>query len=84
MMAAGFDVLLQRKGLSIACEVAMTTALEHELGNIEKCLAADFDHVVVVSLRKKFLKQLETAISSRQGDTEMWFSSQKRGCVERQ
>jgi len=31
------DVALHREGLSIACEVSVTTGIEHELGNVRKC-----------------------------------------------
>ena len=53
------DVGLEREGKRIACEIAVTTSAEHELGNIRKCLAAEFDHAVVVSRRKRFLRELE-------------------------
>ena len=43
------DVALERDSISIACEISVTTDVEHELGNIQKCLAAGFDHVVLVS-----------------------------------
>jgi hypothetical protein len=43
------DVALEKDNLSIACEISVTTDTEHELGNIQKCLAAGFDHVVLIS-----------------------------------
>lgn len=30
---------------SIACEISVTTPAEHELANVQKCLAADFEQV---------------------------------------
>ncbi|MBI5764763.1 MAG: type IV secretion system DNA-binding domain-containing protein [Planctomycetes bacterium] len=62
------DVALEREGLSIACEVAVTTTLDHEIGNIEKSLTEPFDYIAVVSLKRHFLKKLETALPGKLGD----------------
>lgn len=43
------DVVLERNNVSIACEISVTTDLQHELENLHKCLAAGFDHVVMIS-----------------------------------
>ncbi|MBS1594071.1 MAG: type IV secretion system DNA-binding domain-containing protein [Bacteroidetes bacterium] len=40
------DVLLERGGKRIACEIRVTTAVDWELHNIEKCLTAGVDYVV--------------------------------------
>lgn len=64
------DVALEREGLSIACEVAVTTTLDHEIGNIEKSLTEPFDYIAVVSLKRNFLRQLENALPSRIAETE--------------
>jgi hypothetical protein len=37
------DVLLERAGEIIACEIAITTPIDHEVGNVEKCLKAGAD-----------------------------------------
>jgi len=42
------DIALEKGDLTIACEVCVTTGSEHEIGNIRKCIAAGFKHVVVV------------------------------------
>jgi hypothetical protein len=52
------DVALYRGNTRIACEVSVTTPLEYEVGNVEKCLAAGFGTVVVVSLKKARLAKL--------------------------
>ena len=49
------DVALEREGKSIACEISVTTTVEHEIGNIQKCLAAGFEHVVLIASDKKTL-----------------------------
>ncbi len=58
------DVALERDELRIACEIAISTSVEHELGNVMKCLAGGFDQVVVVSSRKRFLGQLAKRVSA--------------------
>lgn len=62
------DIALYRGDLKIACEVSVTTPLEYEVGNVEKCLAAGFGTVAVVSLKKarlaKLGKLLDEAIPS--------------------
>jgi len=53
------DVALERDGHRIACEITVTTSTEHELGNIQKCLAAGYDEVLVIANQKKALRSLE-------------------------
>lgn len=47
--AGQVDVALTRDALKVACEVSVTTGRDYELGNIEKCLAAGYTHVLFVS-----------------------------------
>jgi hypothetical protein len=49
------DVALEREGLSIACEISISTDVEHELGNLSKCMAAGFDYAVLICSDKKIL-----------------------------
>ena len=42
------DVWLEREGLSIACEINVTTGVEYEQQNIRKCLTAGADEVWVI------------------------------------
>lgn len=65
------DVLLEREGLAVACEVAMTTTIEREIGNALKCLAGEFDFVVMTSMRKPFLKQLKEALRTQLSEGEL-------------
>jgi hypothetical protein len=48
------DVALEKGGRRIACEVSVTTDAEHELGNVQKCLAAGFETVILVRQTRKF------------------------------
>jgi hypothetical protein len=47
------DVLLERKDLSIAVEVSVTTPVEAERENVRKCLAAGYDRVALVLVKSK-------------------------------
>jgi hypothetical protein len=43
------DVVLKREGLSVACEISVTTPIDYEVGNLGKCLKQGFSQVLVVS-----------------------------------
>ena len=58
------DVVLEREDRRVACEIAVTSGVEHELANVRKCLAAGFSPVFVVSRRKRFLRELRSALSA--------------------
>lgn len=52
------DVALRKGKRSVACEAAVTTTPDHELGNIQKCIAAGFDRIVLVSTKKRMLDKV--------------------------
>lgn len=52
------DVVLERKETSIACEISVTSTPEQELANIQKCLSAEFEHVVLISTDRKTLTRV--------------------------
>jgi type IV secretion system coupling TraD/TrwB family protein len=56
------DVALRREGHTLACEISVTTGAEHETGNVEKCLAAGFDEVVLLSLHRGTLGKVREAV----------------------
>jgi excisionase family DNA binding protein len=57
------DVTLEKDGrLPIACEISVTTNAEHEIGNVQKCLAADFGEVILISSEKKVLTSVRHAL----------------------
>lgn len=64
------DVWLTREDLTIACEIAGTTTVEQEIGNLRKCVAAGCDHVCAVSLDAAFLRRLATATSQEMAPQE--------------
>jgi hypothetical protein len=52
------DILLSREKRTIAVEISVTTGRDWELGNVQKCLAAGFEEVIVVSNNARHLKSL--------------------------
>jgi hypothetical protein len=40
--AGSVDISLERDGKRIACEISVTSTSEQELGNVRKCLAAEY------------------------------------------
>lgn len=58
------DVLLTRGTATIACEVSITTTIEHEVQNVSKCIQAGFGKVVVICMSTKRLRNIETAVNA--------------------
>jgi hypothetical protein len=60
------DVLLERDGLRVGCEISITTTAVHEEGNLAKCLAAGCSRVFFVSPEKaqraKVTKRIKEAM----------------------
>jgi hypothetical protein len=65
------DVVLEKPERSIACEIAITTTIDHEVGNVAKCLKAGFKHVAVISPGTERLQKIETAVRSCVPEGEM-------------
>jgi excisionase family DNA binding protein len=55
------DMALSRGERSIACEISVSTASDHELGNVQKCLAAGFNEVLLISSEKSLLTAVKHA-----------------------
>lgn len=60
--AGRVDVAITRGAERIAFEISVTTSKDHELGNIEKCLAAGFTEVVLVASTERHGKSLHKFI----------------------
>lgn len=56
--AGRVDVSLVRGERRIACEISVTTGRDHELGNVEKCLAAGYTEIVLVGSNERHIKSL--------------------------
>jgi type IV secretion system coupling TraD/TrwB family protein len=58
------DLTLRKGDLAIAVEIAVTTTIDHEFGNVKKCLAAGFGRVAVVSSRPEKLGAIAEAVKA--------------------
>jgi Type IV secretion-system coupling protein DNA-binding domain len=59
------DVALRREGHALACEISVTSSVAQEIGNVEKCLAAGFDEVVLLALNRGTLGKVREALDLR-------------------
>jgi hypothetical protein len=64
------DVALENEGERIACEISVTTTVEHEIQNMQKCLAAGFAYVVLVATERKALGKARELASEALGETD--------------
>ena len=65
--AGSVDVALIKGKVTVACEISVTTGVEQELGNIDKCLKAGFSYVVAVSEDTKQTEKTRNALTKRTG-----------------
>jgi len=61
------DLVLRKGNLTIAVEISVTTTIDHEFGNVKKCLAAGFNQVAVVSHRPEHLKAIAESVKAGLG-----------------
>jgi hypothetical protein len=61
--AGRIDVALERNGKRIACEISVTSTPEQEVKNVEKCLAAGFEKVVLCSPERKVLESVNSLVA---------------------
>lgn len=54
------DIALHRDGLSIACEISVTSTAGHEIKNLTKCLSSRYARVFAVAADVKHLRAIET------------------------
>lgn len=64
------DVGLQLDGKRFACEISVTSTDEQELSNIEKCLLAGYDQVLLCSPEKKVLEKVRALVSQSLNETD--------------
>lgn len=61
------DLWLERTGQSIACEISISTTIDHEVGNVTKCLKAGALKVAVICLDEERLRKIGSAVSGSHG-----------------
>jgi hypothetical protein len=69
--AGRIDVALERNGKKIACEISVTSTPEQELKNIEKCLAAGFEKVILCSPERKILQSVKDLVSQSISEADL-------------
>lgn len=58
------DVVLERNGKRYACEITVTTAVEWEIHNIEKCVTAGYETIFVCATDKRRLHKIAEELAS--------------------
>lgn len=66
--AGRVDAVLVRGDIQLAFEISVTTTKDHELDNVEKCLACKYTHVVMLSSHKRHQTSLQRFISEALDD----------------
>ena len=61
------DLWLERANQSIACEISISTTIDHEVGNVAKCLKAGVSSVAVICLDDERLRKIASAVSGSLG-----------------
>ena len=55
-------MVLERAGDATACEISITTTIDHEVRNIAKCLKAGFPKVAVICIDGERLQKIAAAV----------------------
>lgn len=61
------DLLLERGDQKIACEISVTTTIDHEVGNVAKCLKAGLPQVAIICVDAERLQKIAAAVSGSLG-----------------
>jgi hypothetical protein len=61
------DLWLERTGETIACEISISTTIDHEVRNVAKCLKAGVPKVMVICLDDERLRKIGNAVSGSLG-----------------
>jgi hypothetical protein len=61
------DLLLERVDQTFACEISITTTIDHEVGNVAKCLKAGYPTVAVICIAEERLKKIAAAVAGSLG-----------------
>jgi len=65
------DVALHREGLSIACEISVTSTADYETRNLAKCLRGDYARVFAIAANAKRLRAIEALTRERLPDSDV-------------
>lgn len=59
----GVDISLERGEVSVACEIGISTSVDHEVSNIQKCLSAGFSYAVSIAPDARKLASLKKRLA---------------------
>ncbi|HTB64167.1 MAG TPA: type IV secretion system DNA-binding domain-containing protein [Opitutales bacterium] len=65
--AGSVDLVLERDGAAVACEITITTTVDHEVGNVSKCVKAGFTKIAVISVSEDKLAKVKGAVMNSLG-----------------
>ena len=57
------DLAIERPGRIIGCEISFMTTIDHEVGNVAKCIRAGCEHVAVICTEQSRLDKIAKAVS---------------------
>lgn len=61
------DLLVEKGEHVIAAEISVTTTIDHEVGNVLKCIQAGFAHIAVICQEETRLQKIEVAVITSLG-----------------
>jgi len=61
------DLHLERGETVIACEISLTTTVDHEVGNVAKCLKAGYPIAAVICIDGERLNRIAAAVAGSLG-----------------
>lgn len=56
------DLFLERSDQQIACEISVSTTIDHEVGNVRKCLKAGLPQVAIICVSQDRLQKIAAAV----------------------
>ncbi len=57
------DLAIEKPGRTIGCEISFMTTIDHEVGNVAKCIRAGCQHVAVICTEQSRLEKIAKAVS---------------------
>jgi hypothetical protein len=62
------DLFLERRPQTIACEISISTTVDHEVGNVEKCVKEKIPSVVVICIDEDRVRRISAAVVGSLGE----------------
>ncbi len=61
------DLFLERGDQKIACEISVSTTIDHEVGNVRKCLKAGLLQIAIICVSEDRLQKISAAVAGSLG-----------------